>query len=64
MTRQKDNDTCDRCGHTELGIGWFAAAYRRKELKAGRPDPGNLCGDCAGSVDGPRIADEVLKDKN
>lgn len=54
------NDTCGRCGKTEEGIGWFAAAYRKKELKSSRPDPGNLCGSCAGSENGKRIAAEVL----
>lgn len=54
------NDTCDRCGKTDEGIAWFAAAFRKAELRHGRPDPGNLCGSCAGSVTGNRIADEII----
>jgi hypothetical protein len=53
------NNTCDRCGKTDDGIGWFAAAYRKKELRNGRNDPGNLCGSCAGSDTGHRIAVEA-----
>jgi hypothetical protein len=53
-------NTCDQCGKTTEGIGWFARAFRIKELRKGRPDPGNLCGDCAGHVDGTRIGKEVL----
>lgn len=56
---QMDNDTCDNCKATAEGIGWIARGYRKKELKNGRPDPGNLCGACAGSRDGKRIATEV-----
>lgn len=55
-----DNDTCDNCGKNEEGIGWFARAFRKNELRHGRPDPGNICGSCAGSISGPRIAQEVL----
>jgi hypothetical protein len=54
-------DKCDQCGKTDEGIGWFGAAYRRKELKNGRADPGNLCGACAGSVDGKRIGAEAAR---
>lgn len=59
MPTDQENNTCDRCGKTEKGIGWFASAYRRKELHNDRPDPGNLCGACAGSDTGKRIAQEV-----
>lgn len=55
------NDTCDRCGKTEDGIDSFGAANRRKELRNGRPDPGNLCGSCAGSDTGKRIARELAE---
>lgn len=54
------NNTCDGCGKTDEGIGWFAKAYRLNELRRGRPDPGNLCGSCAGSQSGVRIADEII----
>jgi hypothetical protein len=57
------NDTCDRCGKTKEGIGWFATVYRKHELRHGRSDPGNLCGSCAGSDNGKRIADEMLSDE-
>jgi hypothetical protein len=53
------NNTCDRCGKTEEGVGWFAAAYRKVELRKGRPDPGNLCGSCAGSDTGKRIGNDA-----
>jgi hypothetical protein len=53
-------DTCTRCGTTADGIGAFAAAYRAKELQAGRGDPGHLCGECAGSRDGRRLGVEIL----
>jgi len=52
------NDTCDRCGKTDEGISWFGPAYRKNELKHGRPDPGTLCGDCAGHDTGIRLAAE------
>jgi len=56
-----ENNTCDTCGKTDMGIGWFGKAYRRNELKRGRPDPGNLCGSCAGSHTGKRVAAERVK---
>jgi hypothetical protein len=49
------NDTCDRCGKTDEGIGWIARGYRLMRLKRGHPDPGNLCGACAGSETGKEI---------
>ena len=55
------NDICDRCGEMGEGVEFFAAAYRKKELKSGRPDPGNLCRECAGSDTGRRIAEEMMK---
>ena len=55
-----ENNTCDHCGKTDLGISWFARAFRNKELREQRSDPGNLCGDCAGRIIGPRIAQVVL----
>jgi hypothetical protein len=55
-----DNDTCDKCGKTEPGIGWFAKAFRRAELRHGRPDPGNLCGSCGGSIHGKRLGAELI----
>jgi len=61
VTRPNISDTCEQCGKTEGGIGRFAAAYRRRELAAGRPDPGMLCGACAGSRTGARIADEIRR---
>lgn len=56
-----DNNTCDCCGKTEEGIGWFAKAFRKTETRKGRPDPGNLCGSCAGHITGDRIGDDILK---
>lgn len=56
------NNTCDRCGKTEDGIDWFGRVYRIVEMRKGRLDPGNLCGSCAGSDTGKRIAGE-LRDK-
>jgi hypothetical protein len=52
----KYNDTCSRCDKTEEGIGWFAAAYRKMTKRLHGFDPGNLCGKCAGSETGKRIA--------
>ena len=49
-------DTCSRCGKSADGIGAFGAAYRAKELQAGRGDPSHLCGECAGSRDGRRAS--------
>lgn len=49
---------CERCGG--VANTWFAEAVRHKELKNGRPDPGILCGSCAGSDTGKRIAKEIL----
>jgi hypothetical protein len=57
-------DTCSRCGKSADGIGAFAAAYRAKELQAGRGDPGHLCGECAGSRDGRRLGMQVLAASN
>jgi hypothetical protein len=48
----EDNNTCDRCGKTEPGIGWFAKRYRSAAMnKWNLPDPGNLCGSCAAKND-------------
>lgn len=55
------NDTCDECGKSEDAIGWFAQAYRKIEIRRGRPDPGNLCGSCAGHVTGTRIGHEIAE---
>jgi hypothetical protein len=49
------DNTCSRCAKTEDGIGWWAEAYRRREISKGRADPGNLCGSCSGSEDGTRF---------
>ncbi|MBP1297088.1 MULTISPECIES: hypothetical protein [Bradyrhizobium] len=53
------SDTCDACGKTEEGVAWFAAAFRKVRLKKDKPDPGNLCGGCAGSITGKEIGAEV-----
>lgn len=55
------NDTCDRCGKVDLGIGWFGPAYRANEIRHGRTDPGNLCGACAGKITGRRIAADLAE---
>jgi hypothetical protein len=52
-------DTCSCCGATADGIDAFAAAYRAKELQAGRGDPGHLCGECAGWRDAGRLGSEI-----
>jgi hypothetical protein len=57
------NDTCDRCEKTEPGIGWFARGYRKMTIRRESRDPGNLCGKCAGSDTGKKIAAEILRDK-
>lgn len=54
-----ENDTCVRCSKTQGGIGWFANAYRRSQLRKGNPDPGNLCGACAGSDTGKEIGRRI-----
>lgn len=55
------NNTCDRCGKTEEGIGWFARGYRKMTMRREQRDPGNLCGKCAGSETGFRIGSEIAK---
>jgi hypothetical protein len=57
------NDTCDRCGKTELGIDWFAKAYRKVRLRQGKPDPGHVRGKCAGSETGKEIGKAIFGDK-
>jgi hypothetical protein len=52
------SDTCDKCGKTEPGVGWIAKGFRKMELRHGRPDPGNLCGACAGSLTGKRLGEK------
>ncbi len=52
------NNACDRCGKTAEEVGWFPELYRRKEFKAGRPDPCFLCGACAGA----RIRARIMHD--
>ena len=56
----KASDTCDACGKTQGGIDWFAAAYRALQLRRGKPDPGNLCGSCAGAITGKEIGEEIF----
>lgn len=58
LPEDEDQGTCDKCGKER--IGWFAAAFRKNEMRRGRPDPGTLCGSCAGSLTGNRLADEAL----
>jgi hypothetical protein len=53
-------DKCDGCGKEEAGIAWFAAAFRKVRLKKGQPDPGNLCGSCAGRITGKEIGQEIF----
>jgi hypothetical protein len=55
----KASDTCDACGKTQGGIAWFAAGFRKLWLKQGKPDPGNLCGSCAGAITGREIGGKV-----
>lgn len=59
------NNTCDRCGKTEEGVGHIARGYRLMRLKRGHADPGNVCGACAGSEIGKeigaRIASEIAR---
>ncbi|WP_316207425.1 hypothetical protein [Bradyrhizobium sp. SZCCHNR3118] len=54
------SDVCDGCGKEEAGISWFAEAFRRLRAKKDQPDPGNLCGGCAGSLSGREIADRLI----
>lgn len=61
--REMTDDTCTACGKVDLGIGWFGPAYRRNEIRHGRPDPGNLCGACAGKITGRRIVAELEERK-
>lgn len=57
---EKENRACRSCGKDEPGVEFFGKLYRAKELKAGREDPGILCGECAGSRDGTRIGEELF----
>ena len=61
--KMERNDVCDECGKKEGDLGYFAAAYRKAQLKMGRPDPGNLCGECAGALTGKRIAEDILREE-
>jgi hypothetical protein len=45
MTRR--DDTCEACGRSSLAIARFAAAFRKREIRVGRPDPGFVCAGCA-----------------
>lgn len=54
-----DNNTCDRCGKNEEGIGWFAKAFKKARTRKGKPDPGNLCGSCAGRITGSEIGSNI-----
>jgi hypothetical protein len=63
LMNKKDeyNNTCDRCGKTEAGIGWFARAYRLSRIRKGEPDPGNVCGACAGGETGKEIGSRIIE---
>lgn len=54
------SDTRDECGKTQGGVAWFAAAFRKVRLRKGHPDPGNLCGSCAGGITGKEIGEAVF----
>lgn len=58
---REPTDPCAECGAPD--IGWFSVLYRKKERRNNRPDPGNLCGKCAGSRDGKRISEEILSEE-
>jgi hypothetical protein len=58
-----ENNTCDRCGKTEPGIGWLALGYRKMTMRREDRDPGNLCGERAGSDTGKKIAADILRDQ-
>lgn len=58
------NDTCDKCGKTEPGVDWIGKAFRKMELRHNRPDPGHLCGSCAGSVTGKRIGQKIAAERD
>lgn len=62
MTEPKEQarDTCVKCGAQGLGVEWFGAAFRKMQLRRGKPDPGILCGNCAGKVSGAEIADDLI----
>ena len=53
-------DTCDKCGKTQAGVAWFAAAFSKYRLRKGHPDPGNLCRWCAGAITGKEIGESVF----
>jgi ribosomal protein L34E len=50
--------TCDKCGRSSSDISSFAQVYRLMELKANRPNPGNLCGACAAAQTANRMISE------
>jgi hypothetical protein len=50
--------TCDKCGRSSQHIAEFSQVYRLMEIRAGRPNPGNLCGECAGAQTAERIVRE------
>lgn len=57
-------DTCSKCGKTQGGIDWFGAAFRKLRLRKGHPDPGILCGSCAGAITGKEIGEKVFGGKD
>ena len=60
MKPEKALDVCDGCGKRGEGVAWWGPAYRKKELRNGRDDPGNLCGECSGARDGERIGQDYV----
>ena len=42
------HDRCEACGSTHKSVLTYGHAYRERELRAGRADPGILCAACAG----------------
>ena len=55
------NDTCDKCGKNAEELHWFAAAFRKNEI---RLQAGRTLETCAarapGSLTGKRLADQML----
>lgn len=46
---------CDKCGRSSEDIEQFSDIYRQYEVKHGRRNPGNLCGQCAGDETAARL---------
>lgn len=60
---ERGSDICTGCGARDEGIRFFGTAYRKARLRNGHPDPGNLCGTCAGRITAIEIVERMLAEE-